>query len=99
VCNREAPEVAQLARDYEGRVTFVGVGAFDSIDRLQAFVDEHDLHHFPHAVSEDGALFVRVDLSYHPAWGLLDADGEVVLRGVRPSLPDVRDALDALADA
>jgi hypothetical protein len=87
-----------LARDYENRIAFVGVGAFDNIDRLRAFVDQHGLHHFPQAVSEDGALFVRFNLSYHPAWVLLDPDGEVVLHGVRPSMTEVVATLDALAD-
>jgi hypothetical protein len=87
-----------LARDYENRIAFIGVGAFDTIDRLRAFVDQHNLHHFPQAVSEDGALFVHFNLSYQPAWVLLDADGEVVLHGVRPSKTEVLTTLDALAD-
>lgn len=86
-----------MAREYDGQVTFVGVGGFDGMDQLQGFVDEHDLHHFPHAASEDGELLVRFDLSYHPAWVLIDRDGRVVLRGVRPSQAHVRDALDELA--
>ena len=79
-------------------MAFVSVAGFDDVDSMQDFVDEHDLHHLPHAVTEDGELFVRFDLRYHPAWVLLDADGETVLRGVRPSLEEVRAALDALAD-
>jgi hypothetical protein len=86
-----------LARDHADHITFIGVGGLDGMDRLERFVDTHDLHHFPHAATEDGGLYVHFDLTYHPAWVLLDPDGEIVLRGVRPSMAQVEDALDALA--
>lgn len=87
-----------MARLYEDRISFIGVGGFDSVDRLQRFVDEHDLHHFPHVATEDGDLYVRFEVSYHPAWILLDPDGEVVMRSVRPSQDEVEAALEAMAD-
>jgi hypothetical protein len=87
-----------LARTYEDRVAFVGVAAFDEVDAMQEFVDRHDLDHIPHAVSEDGELFVHFGVSYQPAWVLLDAEGEVALRATRPSADDVVETLDGLAD-
>jgi hypothetical protein len=86
-----------LARDYEDRVAFIGVAGLDSMAEMEDFVATHDLHHFPHAATEDGELWVRFDISYQPAWIIADAKGEVVLHGARPSLDAVRDALDEVA--
>lgn len=71
----------------------------DTVAAMQDFVDEHELGHFPHVASEDGSLWTRFEVPYQPAWIVLDADGEVVLRAVRPSEQEVRDALDQAAEA
>lgn len=86
-----------MARDHDGQLQIIGVAGLDSADRMAAFVDTHDLHHVPHAMTEDGALWVDFDISYQPAWIILDADGEVVLRGVRPSFDEVLATLDDVA--
>lgn len=78
---------------------FLGVAGFDRVDAMQTFIDTHDLHHMPHAATEDGALFGHFGLNYQPAWVLLDAQGSVVFRAARPSMSAVRDELEALATA
>lgn len=92
-----APEVAQLAHQYQGEVAVLGVGGLDEVGEIEAFVDRYELHHMTHAVTEDGELFSRFDILGQPAWVLIDADGEIVLRAVRPSMDDVRAGLDGLA--
>jgi thiol-disulfide isomerase/thioredoxin len=96
-CNREAPEAARLAHEYGDTVRFIGVAGLDDLGEMEDFVATHDVGHFPHAATEDGELWVHFDVSYQPAWIILDADGEVVLSGVRPSLDAVRDALDEVS--
>jgi len=80
-------------------VRFLGVAGFDRVAAMRTFVDTHGLHHLPHAVTEDGALFGHFDLNYQPAWVLLDEQGSVVFRAARPSMSTVRDELEALAAA
>jgi thiol-disulfide isomerase/thioredoxin len=96
-CNREAPEAARLAHEYGDVVRFIGVAGLDDMTEMEAFVETHDVGHFPHAATEDGELWVRFGVSSQPAWIVLDADGEVVLSGIRPSLDAVRDALDEVS--
>jgi hypothetical protein len=86
-----------LARDHEEKIRFIGVAGLDGMAQMEGFVATHELGHFPHAATEDGELWVRFGISYQPAWIVLDADGETVLKGVRPSLDDVRAALDEVA--
>lgn len=96
-CNREAPEAARLAHEYGDTVRFIGVAGLDDLGEMEDFVATHDVDHFPHAATEDGELWVRFGVSYQPAWIILDADGEVALSRVRPSLDAVRDALDEVS--
>lgn len=72
----------------------MGMAGHDTVDEMQAFVNQYDLGFFPHVASEDGSLWQRFEVPYQPAWVVLDADGEVVLRAVRPSEQELRDALD-----
>ena len=67
--------VAQVARRYEDEVQFVGFGSRDSAGALQDFVDEHELHSFPHAADEAGGLRAQLGVVGQPTWIFVDADG------------------------
>jgi hypothetical protein len=86
-----------LAQQLDETIQFVGMAGHDSVDEMQAFVDEHGLGDFPHVVSQDGSLWQRFEIPYQPGWVVLDADGNVVLRSVRPDEQQLRDALDQVA--
>lgn len=86
-----------MARQFDGDIRFVGMAGHDSVEAMQEFVDEHGLDHFPHVVSEDGSLWQRFEIAYQPAWVVLDADGEVVLRETRPDEQQLQDTLDEIA--
>lgn len=64
-----------MARQYEGKVAFVGLGSRDDLSRLEAFVAEHDLGSFPHVADETGALRSRLGVVGQPTWIFLDAAG------------------------
>lgn len=67
--------VAQVARRYEGKVQFVGLGSQDSVPRLEGFVEKHGLDSFPHAEDESGALRARLGVVGQPTWIFVDAAG------------------------
>lgn len=69
--------VAQAARQYEGKVAFVGMGSRDGLGRLADFVDEHGLSGFPQVADESGALRARLGVVGQPTWLFIGADGTV----------------------
>lgn len=86
-----------MARRYDGQVTFIGVAGHDTVGRMQEFVERHDVGHFPHAATEDGSLWARWEVAYQPAFVLIDPEGEIVFKEVRPDLADLEAELEALA--
>lgn len=86
-----------MTRQFDGEIRFVGMAGHDSVEAMQEFVDEHELDRFPHVVSEDGSLWQRFEIAYQPAWVVLDADGDVVLRESRPDEQQLHDTLDKIA--
>ena len=65
-----------MARQYDGRVTVVGMAGRDTIDAMRSFVDEHELGFLDHAVDEDGSLWRHFGVSGQPAWVFVTADGD-----------------------
>jgi thiol-disulfide isomerase/thioredoxin len=74
-CEREAPELAELAKRFDGRVQFVGVDVDDQLVPARAFVRRHGWI-YP-SVFDPGAL-IRNDLGYlgQPVTVVYDASGE-----------------------
>ena len=74
MCRASAPGVAQVARRYGDRVTFVSMAGLDSRNAMQAFVDEFHLD-FPTTVSENGSLWGRFGVIAQAEWLFVDASG------------------------
>ena len=74
-----APGVAQVAREYEGRVQLIGVPGRDSVDAMRRFVERHGLERVPHAVDPDGKLWSQLGVRYQPTWIFVGADGTASL--------------------
>ena len=96
-CNREAPHVAEAVAAWGDEVAIVGVAGHDTDAAHRAFVEEHGLGGMIHLVDDDGSLWAQYDVTYQPAWVLVDDDGHV--ERVAGGLYDTLDArLRALAD-
>ena len=94
-----APGVAQVARQYEGRVQVIGVPGRDSVASMRRFVERHGLGSMPHAVDPDGKLWAQLGVRYQPAWIFVDgADGEVTLEFGDFEGDELRARFDALLD-
>ncbi len=72
-----APGVAQVARQYEGRVHVVGMPGRDDTGAMRAFVERHGLGRVPMAVDPDGQLWSRLGVRGQPAWIFVDDGGQV----------------------
>ncbi|WP_370541811.1 TlpA family protein disulfide reductase [Alicyclobacillus sp. SO9] len=42
-CNKEAPELQKLSKQYQGIITFVGVDTMDTVSGVKKFVRKHNL--------------------------------------------------------
>ncbi len=58
-------------------VTFVGLAAHDTDERIRAFVDEIGLHNMLTVVDDDNALWARFGIRVQPAWVFVDGDGTI----------------------
>lgn len=64
-----------MARNYEGKVAFIGMAGNDTEPPMRGFVEQYGLA-FPQAVSEDGSLWGRFGVPGQPAWVFVDDSGE-----------------------
>lgn len=80
-CQREAPDVANVARAYP-EATFVGVAALDQEPAMREFADKYDIDFFTNLADVDGAVWQRFGVTAQPAFAFVTADGSVdVVRG------------------
>lgn len=95
-----APGVAQVARQYDGKVQLIGVPGRDSVAAMQKFVEKHDLGFFPHAADTDGKLWTQLGVRYQPTWIFVEGTtGEATLEFGDFEGKALRDRFDALLAA
>ncbi|MGF1664289.1 MAG: redoxin domain-containing protein [Kineosporiaceae bacterium] len=76
ICRGEAPEVAEIAAEYEGRVTFVGVAGLGPVSDMRDFVEDTGVGGFTHAVDPDGSVWTGFGVFSQPSYAFVDASGE-----------------------
>ncbi len=77
ICRAEGPDVARVAADLEGQVTFLGVPGLGSEEDMRAFVEDTDTSGFTHVVDADGSVWRRFGVVYQPAFAFIDPGGTV----------------------
>ncbi len=97
ICRAEAPDVAAVAADYEGTVTFVGVPGLGQADDMRAFVDDTGTEGFEHAIDSDGSLWQRFGIVSQPAFAFVSADGAVRTFAGSLGADELRRATEELA--
>lgn len=68
VCRVEAPEVAEVAEDLDGRVEFVGVAGRGPVEDMATFVDQTATGALEHLADVDGALWRRFGVIAQPTF-------------------------------
>jgi thiol-disulfide isomerase/thioredoxin len=76
-CQGEAPHVGELAKQHEGKITFVGVGAQDEVAAMKKFVAENGVSGFTHLADVDASVWTRFGITQQPAYAFHYADGTV----------------------
>lgn len=95
-CRIEGPHLASLAREYEGRVQFLGVDILDNREAAQDFILEMD---WPYPSVFDPQGEIRDDLGYlgQPVTLVVDEAGEVVFEwSGAVSEEQLRDEIEAV---
>lgn len=98
-CRAEAPDLARVARAYEGRVRFLGIDVLDARPSARAFVREVGWP-YPSVFDPGGEIRDRLGLVGQPVTLLYDAGGELVDTHVGPITGEqLSAALDRLLGA
>ncbi len=90
--------VAQVARDYEGKIEFLTSPGQDNQKAMERAVKEFGWPaSMTHAVDTDGKLWEHMKVRYRGAWIFLNDDGEILFQSVTHiSGKDVRANIDKL---
>lgn len=96
VCRAEAPDVAAVAAEFEGRVTLLGIPGRGEVDAMRAFVSETGTDGFTHIVDADGTLWTRFGVVSQPAFVFIDSAGASTSFSGSLNAEDLRAAFDDL---
>ncbi|CAN5657121.1 hypothetical protein BH24ACT26_BH24ACT26_22960 [soil metagenome] len=77
MCRAEQPHLNQLAEEYEGRVTFIGVSNNDTVPDGEDYVEELDV---PYMMAHAPAVWESYEVAYQPVTVVIDEDGTVATR-------------------
>ncbi len=96
VCRTESPDVAEVAQEFKGRVTFVGIAGRGPLQDMQAFVAETSTDGFTHVADIDGSLWSRFGVVAQPAFAFVTPSGEVEIFTGGLGVSDLRDVANQL---
>jgi thiol-disulfide isomerase/thioredoxin len=93
VCRAEQPHLNQLAEEYEGQVTFIGVSNNDTVADGRAYRDEFDV---PYALAHAPEVWELYGDPFRPTTIVIGPDGAqaaridgpVTLDGLRSQIED-----------
>ena len=96
-CRIEAPALAQVYREYQGRgVEFVGMAIWDHPTDVASHIQEFDVP-YPNGIDGSGKIAIKYGVAGIPEKFFIDAQGRVVRKFLGPINADnLRDNLDRL---
>ncbi len=77
ICRAEAPEIAKVAAQMGGDVTFIGIPGRGEQPEMEQFVADTGVGDFEHVVDTDGRIWTEFGVVGQPAFAFIDAAGEV----------------------
>lgn len=97
ICRAEAPDVAAIAAEYEGRVRVLGVPGRGQVDAMKTFVADAGVGAITHVVDADGTLWNRFGVVSQPSFVFVDRAGGAESFAGSLGADGLRAAVDELA--
>ncbi len=79
ICQVEQPDLSQVAREFAGRVGFIGVSYHDTVAAGRAYQRRFNVS-YPLANDPSGQTWARWEVSYQPVTVLVDRHGRIAER-------------------
>ncbi|QQE79991.1 TlpA disulfide reductase family protein [Alicyclobacillus sp. SO9] len=79
-CNKEAPELQKLSKQYQGKVTFVGVDTMDTVSGVKKFVRKHNLTYPVLLDNQENSFGSEYDVIGLPDTYVISSGGKIVIR-------------------
>ncbi len=98
ICRVEAPDVAEVAAEYAGRVAVIGVAGRGDVPSMHGFVTDTGTGSLPHLVDEEGRLWNRFGVVSQPAFVFVDRSGGVETFAGSLGGEALREIVDDLAE-
>lgn len=96
ICRAEAPAVAEVAAEFDGRVTFVGIAGRGQLSDMAAFVEETGTGGFTQVADVDGSVWLRFEIIVQPSFVFVTPDGQTEVFAGSLGAEDLRDAANRL---
>ncbi|MGB3829076.1 MAG: redoxin family protein [Ornithinimicrobium sp.] len=93
-CRAQAPAVSDLAEQYDGQVSVVGVGGAAATSEIEAMAQ--DVNGPIHLIDEPGAVWQHFAVTAQSTYLIIAADGSVVTDGQFLSDEDLRETVAGL---
>ena len=97
VCRAEAPDVARVAAEFDGRVRLIGIPGRGEVGAMHGFVGDTGTGAITHVVDADGALWSRFGVVAQPAFVFVDRSGAARSFAGPMDAAELRAALGELA--
>ena len=83
-CRREAPELARVYREYEGRgVEFVGVSIWDAESDARSYVQRYGIT-YPNGLDQEGLVAIEYGVTGIPEKYFITSDGTLTKKFIGP---------------
>ncbi len=99
VCRGEAGDIAEVATELKGKVTFVGIAGRGEVPEMQQFVADTKLGDLEHVVDADGDIWTGFDVVGQPSFAFVDGSGRIEVVDGAIELDELRTRARALAGA
>jgi thiol-disulfide isomerase/thioredoxin len=80
-CASEAQSIADLAKEYQGRLGILGIAGLGTNKAMHEFVSDLDVGNVPHLDDQAGAIWKKFKITQQSTYVFLDRAGQVVKTG------------------
>ncbi len=99
VCRAEMPGIADVATEYEGEISIIGVASLGDRGQMEEFIADTGSSNLQHLADIDGDVWSIYEVTYQYTFAFLNDDGTYETYQGRLSEGELTDRVDALLAA